>query len=186
MSERSAWLAGISMPEWLLQFEDEAARKIYKSDEEKLRLASLAALKNVQFGTGGPFGAALFDAEDKLISIGVNRVVPCGQFWAHAEMAALAIAQKKSGLLHLTNCTLASSCEPCAMCMGGIPWSGISTLLYSAPGTEAEKIGFDEGAKPENWQNSYEKRGIKVIGPLFPEAGEAALRLYARNQGKIY
>ena len=185
MKEKSAiMIPGIVMPVWLERVEA-AADDVYLTDEKKLRLALDLAFQNVQNSTGGPFGAALFDAENHLVAAGVNLVVPSCQSWAHAEMTALARAQYKLGKLHLDDCTLASSCEPCAMCMGAIPWSGVSALIYGASGIEAEKIGFDEGAKPADWRAAYEKRGIRVNGPLLTGSDDA-LRIYGEKRGTLY
>ena len=71
------------------------------------------------------------------------------------------------------------------MCMGAIPWSGVAALIYGAPGVEAEKIGFDEGAKPADWRAAYAKRGIRVNGPLLTN-GDEALRRYGEESGTLY
>ena len=48
----------------------------YSGDEEKMRLAITMSRVNVEKGTGGPFGAAIFEAESgRLVSVGMNSVV---------------------------------------------------------------------------------------------------------------
>lgn len=79
-----------------------------------------------------------------------------GQSFAHAEMTAIAAAQRKTGRIDLAGFELVSSCEPCVMCFGGILWSGVSALLYGAPGRMAAETGFDEGDKVPDWHNSLE------------------------------
>ena len=177
----------IPMPPWLQEVEKEKIGTAMVSDEEKLRFVIDLACKNVQRETGGPFAAAIFNMNDgRLIAAGVNSVVPAGQSSAHAEMTAFSNAQQKLGTLRLKGCMLAASCEPCAMCFGATPWSGVEALLYGAAGTEARAIGFDEGDKPHDWEDSLRRRGISVNGPLLPEESKKPFMLYKKLNGKIY
>lgn len=98
------------------------------------------AVENVRHETGGPFAAAIFDIKtDRLIALGVNSVVPSKQSWTHAEMTAFAHAQNKLNTGSLKGCMLVTSCEPCAMCSGATPWSGVERVIYGAPRDMAEK-----------------------------------------------
>ncbi|MBP5531426.1 MAG: nucleoside deaminase, partial [Lentisphaeria bacterium] len=83
-------------------------------------------------------------------------------------------------------CVLVTSCEPCAMCSGATPWSGVEKMIYGATREMAEKVGFDEGYKGERWREEFEKRGIQVVGPLLGEAAFAPFRLYVEKNGRIY
>ncbi len=177
----------IAMPEWLRNVEEEAFGHPMPGDEAKLKFVIGLAAENVRRGTGGPFGAAIFDLDsDQLIAVGVNSVVPAKQSWAHAEMTAFARAQHKLGTFSLKNCILATSCEPCAMCTGATPWSGVEVVLYGAPGSEARAIGFDEGDKLPLWKESLMKRGIRVSGPMLQEEARQPFLLYQNSRGKIY
>jgi tRNA(Arg) A34 adenosine deaminase TadA len=89
------------------------------------------ARENVQWNTGGPFGAAVFQMESgKLIAVGMNRVVPLKNSTLHAEMVAFMTAQARLGshslgLSELPAHELVTSCDPCAMCLGAVLWSGV-------------------------------------------------------------
>ena len=55
-----------------------------------MALAIDLSARNVAEGTGGPFGSAIFERDTisdttKLVSIGVNRVVPLGNSTLHGE-----------------------------------------------------------------------------------------------------
>ena len=177
----------IAMPEWLDGVERQFDGRSVPGDEAKLRFVIDLAVENVRRGTGGPFGAAIFDSrDDRLIAVGVNSVVPANQSWAHAEMTAFSRAQHKLGTFDLTNCVLVSSCEPCAMCTGATPWCGVEALLYAASGDEARAVGFDEGDKLPEWAQSLEKRGVRVVGPMLEEDAREPFRLYQEKDGKIY
>ncbi len=174
----------LPMPDWLRELEEEHLALPMPGDEAKLRFAIQLAAENVRRNSGGPFGAAVFDREtDKLIAVGVNRVIPAGQSWAHAEMTAFARAQARLGRLDLAGCALAASGEPCAMCFGATPWSGVSRLIYGASRQVAERHGFDEGDKVPDWRDALRKRKIEVIGPLLESEAEGPFLLY---RGPVY
>jgi len=151
-----------------------------------------ASRKNVEEGTGGPFAAAIFEIETgELVSLGVNLVMTQGMSFLHAEIVALAVAQRKLGCYDLgevsaTRYELLSSTEPCAMCLGAIPWSGIRQVVTAARDEDARAIGFDEGAKPENWIQSLNSRGINVIADIERESARSVLQLYSVQEGHIY
>lgn len=160
-----------------------------RTSEDKIRLALDLARRNVSEGTGGPFGAAVFErATGKLIAAGVNIVVPARASIAHAEMIALTLAQRELGTHDLSGagCELASSAEPCAMCLGAIPWSGVSRLLCSARDEDVRAAGFDEGAKPANWPEQLKWRGIEVVPEILREEGRAVLAAYRQSGGPVY
>lgn len=177
----------ILMPDWAERFEAQTLGKVFSTDEEKLTLAIQLAVENVKHQTGGPFGAAVFNREThQLIAIGINSVVPAHQSWAHAEMTAYARAQHRLQTHNLKGCVLATSCEPCAMCYGATPWSGVEQLLYAATKADAERAGFDEGDKGEDWVAALQKRNIEVRGPLLSDLAQAPFTLYSQNAGQMY
>ena len=47
-------------------------------------------------------------------------------------------------------------------------------------------IGFDEGAKPQQWRQALEQRDIEVISDIERGAAAAVLRDYAQRGGEIY
>ena len=124
----------------------------------------------------------------RLIAAGVNLVVPAHASIAHAEMIALTLAQQRLGTHDLseTGCELATSTEPCAMCLGAIPWSGVTRLLCGARDEDARAVGFDEGAKPANWVQELTSRGIEVVRDVLRDEARAVLRDYKQSGGTIY
>ena len=147
---------------------------------------------NVDRGTGGPFGAGIFDlSTNRLVTPGVNLVATPNLSAAHAEMVAIMLAQQVVGHFDLGGeglpaYELVASTEPCAMCFGAIPWSGVRRLLCGARDEDARSIGFDEGPKTPDWVASLEQRGISVIRDVCREEAAAVLRYYAENGGMIY
>lgn len=179
------------LPKWVAGFvEDREAS--YPDIEDRMRLVIDLARKNIETGTGGPFGAAVFDMRThRLISVGINQVELLNCSVLHAEIVALILAQEKSmnydlGASGMPECELVSSVEPCAMCFGAIPWSGIRRLAYGASGKDVEAIGFDEGDKVDDWAGSLTRRGIDVQKEVCRTEADKVLKEYKRMGGKIY
>lgn len=91
----------VTLPAWALaSWEDYFTRK-YTTDEEMMSLAIHLSDRNITEGTGGPFGAAIFerhaDNHATLVSIGMNRVVPLGNSTLHGETVAIQLAQRRLG-----------------------------------------------------------------------------------------
>ena len=146
--------------------------------------------QNVKQQTGGPFAAAIFNMDtQQLLSVGVNIVVPSHNCTNHAEMTAMILAQASLQTFNLAehgDFELLTSCEPCAMCFGAMPWSGIKHLAYAATSADAESIGFDEGAKHPNWIAELEKRGINVTPEILRDKAAEVLKDYQQQSGTIY
>ncbi|MFI4910354.1 MAG: nucleoside deaminase [Sedimentisphaeraceae bacterium JB056] len=181
----------VVLPFWADSFLTEYQSHRFVSDREKIMLAIELSRLNIQYGTGGPFGAAIFSHNGgKLLSIGINLVTNVNCSVAHAEMVAIITAQNTINNFDLSRleggCEMATSTEPCCMCMGGVMWSGISRILCGATDADAREAGFDEGPKPKNWKDEYINRGIKVETELCRERAREVLMDYKNNGGKIY
>ena len=150
-----------------------------------------AASRNVEEESGGPFAAAIFEIDTgALIALGVNRVVTGGMSILHAEMVAIAAAQRKLGVYDLgilsERYQLVTSTEPCAMCYGAIPWSGVVRVVTGARGADAEAIGFDEGPKPLDWVTGLSSRGVEVEREVCRDEARQVLIDYQQKGGAIY
>lgn len=179
----------LALPDWIESRIDATA--IHPGDESKVALAVELSRLNVELGTGGPFGAAVFDAEDRLIGVGVNRVVPQNCSVAHAEMMAYLTAQAATGRNRLNEghpgIVLATSSQPCCMCYGATFWAGIDTVLIGASAHDVmELTEFDEGPLPSDWRGELEQRGIAVRTGIARDAARAVLADYAARDGINY
>jgi len=181
----------LRLPGWVGELSSDGGRH-YRTAEDRMRFVVELSRLNVRNGTGGPFGAAIFErASGRLLAPGVNLVVGAGCSVFHAEMVAVMVAQKVLGSFDLGGedlppYELVASTEPCAMCLGATPWSGVRHLVCGARDEDARAVGFDEGAKMAEWVGSLEERGISVeLGVLRQEA-VAVLREYAALGGEIY
>lgn len=177
-----------SPPAWLHAFADRSASECYAGDDAAIQLAIRLSAWSIDHG-GGPFGAVVIDhATGKLVSVGGNLVVAAQCSHWHAEMVALLLAERALNNFDLGAhpLTLASSCEPCVMCLGATLWSGIRRVVTAALDSDARAIGFDEGPKPKDWAMALRERGIEVVTELHREAAVEQLRRYKRLGGPIY
>lgn len=180
----------LSLPGWVEDFMAEWP-EVIPGIEDRMRFVIALAEENVSRDLGGPFAAAVFDQAGRLIAPGVNRVVAANCSIFHAEIVAIALAQKWLGRYDLSdggrlNYELFATAEPCAMCFGAVPWSGVRRLVCGARGEDARRIGFDEGAKPDGWISALNERGVAVIRDVGREEAVAVLRHYMEAGGPIY
>ena len=180
----------IHLPEWVNTCISEF-KSIYSTNEERMDLAIELAAQNIKHD-GGPFGAAIFEQESgELITPGINLVMQTNCSVVHAEIVAIILAQQKIGNFDLGAeglpvYELVTSTEPCAMCLGAIPWSGISSVVCGARDEDARAIGFDEGEKPILWVDALENRSITVTRDISREKAKAVMQQYVDEGGIIY
>lgn len=181
----------LRLPDWVAGLLP-SGDAVYEGVEDRMRLAIELSRRNVECGTGGPFGAAVFERDTgRLLGVGVNRVVPAGCSIAHAEMLALALAQRAAGTCDLGAegvgpCELVSSTAPCAMCLGAVPWSGVRRLVCGAREEDARRVGFDEGDRPADWATKLGSRGIVVVQDVLRDEARAVLEAYRDSGGLTY
>lgn len=181
----------LDLPGWVEVFLPDPDRS-YPTREERMRLVIELSRLNVGHGTGGPFGAGIFDlSTNRLIAPGVNLVTSTNLSTAHAELVSIMIAQQVVGSFDLggpgrPDYELVASTEPCSQCFGSIPWSGVRHLVCGARDEDARSIGFDEGPKMPDWASALEERGISVVCDVCREEAASVLRDYAEGGGAIY
>lgn len=178
----------LTLPAWIHDEVD--AERSYPDDDSRIALAIQLSRWNVEHRTGGPFGAAVFTGDGRLLGVGVNRVVPHNCSAAHAEVMALTTSQQRVQRYRLNEggerITLATSAQPCAMCYGALIWAGIDEVLIGARADDVQTLaGFDEGPLPADWTGELEKRGIAVKRDLLRDHARDVLRLYGES-GVVY
>ena len=93
----------VRFPEIHLDYPGWVRRKVdwlrpFAGDRDRIRVAIDVARENVLQGSGGPFGAAIFEEESgRLVAIGINRVVPLNNSVLHAEVFGFMMAQATLG-----------------------------------------------------------------------------------------
>ncbi|HET7228881.1 MAG TPA: hypothetical protein VFJ16_02635 [Longimicrobium sp.] len=180
----------IGLPDWVASVVD--FERACTGDEEKMRLAIELSGQNVMRGTGGPFGAAIFERDSgRLVGVGVNSVVRLNNCTLHGEMMAFMMAQARLGCFSLRSDQgprheLFTSCEPCAMCLGATLWSGVTRLVWGAHRDDARRLNFDEGPVFPESHDYLRARGIEIVPGVLRDEANAVLEMYRTRQGVIY
>ncbi len=182
----------LDLPDWAIAELQELPEYLTAPQARMAAVIRFARL-NTQRRTGGPFAAGVFERDSgRVITIGVNRVMPTNCSSAHAEIMALSLAQHQLGVYDLGGPGLPAyqlvvNWSPCAMCFGAVLWSGIRSLMIAGSGPELEQItGFDEGPLPSEWRRELAKRGIELIEDIFREEALTDFKAFAASEAIVY
>lgn len=110
--------------------------------KELMHLAIEKARAGIRVGQS-PFGCAIAHGE-RVIAVAHNTVLATTDITAHAEMNAIRLACQSLGRIHLTECVVATTCEPCPMCMAALHWARVEQVYFGATISDAEAAGFNE------------------------------------------
>lgn len=183
----------LTLPDWAAAEVAALGSRPFTTVEERVRLTIALGRKNFERDTGGPFGAAVFDDDTgRLLSIGVNRVVPMRCSAAHAEVMALSLAQQAAGTHDLGGPgqparQLVVNWCPCAMCCGAVVWSGIRSLVIAGSGPELEQLtGFDEGPIHPDWAGELTRRGVRVVDGVLRDETRQMFVDFANSGRPVY
>ena len=114
-----------------------AARKFAAMDpSELMRLAIEKCRQGIAAGQS-PFGCAIA-RDGKLLSCSHNTVVLTTDITAHAEVNAIREACRAVGDIFLDGAIVATTCEPCPMCMAALHWARVDTVYYGATIADAD------------------------------------------------
>ncbi len=132
------------------------------ADPTFMELAIDLAMKNVETGAGGPFGAVVVK-DGQVIATGANSVTATNDPTAHAEVVAIRNACKALGSFQLDGCEVYTSCEPCPMCLGALYWARPSAVYYANTRAHAAEAGFDDAFIYDEVAFDPEQRSLKMV-----------------------
>jgi tRNA(Arg) A34 adenosine deaminase TadA len=90
-----------------------------------------------------PFGCAIA-RENEVLAVCHNRVLADVDVTAHAEINSLREACRKTGDIFLESAVVATTCEPCPMCMAALHWARVEVVYFGASISDAKAAGFNE------------------------------------------
>lgn len=108
--------------------------------DEKFMKAALREAKKAYALDEVPIGCVIVQ-NDKIIARGYNRRNTDKNTLAHAEIAAIKKASKKTGDWRLEDCTLYVTLEPCQMCAGAIVQCRMGKVVIGAMNPKAGCAG---------------------------------------------
>jgi len=104
---------------------------VFDADEFWMRTAIRAA-ESARDAGEIPIGACLIDKKGELLASAGNRTITDSDPTAHAEILILREAAGKIGNYRLTETTVYTTIEPCAMCAGALVNARIKRLVFGA------------------------------------------------------
>ena len=114
-----------------------------------------------------PFGA-LLTREDTVLLEDRNTVGTDG-VTGHAELNLVRRALAEIGRDALTECTLYTSTEPCAMCAGAIYWARIPRVVFGCSVEGLASVTEGTLVMPCREVFARSDRRVAVTGPVLPE-----------------
>jgi tRNA(Arg) A34 adenosine deaminase TadA len=107
-----------------------------------MRLAIAKVREGISAGQS-PFGCAIA-LNGKLLAVAHNTVWQTTDITAHAEINAIREACARVGKIFLSGGIVATTCEPCPMCMSALHWARVETVYFGATIADAALAGFHE------------------------------------------
>jgi tRNA(Arg) A34 adenosine deaminase TadA len=133
-----------------------------------------------------PFGCAIA-VGDRVISNEHNTVVLTTDITAHAEVNAIRAANRQVKNIFLEGAIVATTCEPCPMCMAALHWARVDTVYYGATIADAEKAGFNELQLPAAELLRLGGSKLKLVsGTLADECRELFNEWLADPKRRVY
>ena len=116
-------------------------------DVQPLMEAAIAAARRGIAGGQTPFGCAIA-LDNQLVAATHNTVLASTDITAHAEINALRAACLATKKIQLDGAVVATTCEPCPMCMAALHWARVKVVYYGATIGDARRAGFLELTLP--------------------------------------
>lgn len=136
--------------------------------EDLMQLAIRAARRGISRGQG-PFGCSI-RLGGEILAIAHSTVIESMDITAHAEVTALREACRRHGGIHLEGALVASTCEPCPMCMAALHWARVRVVYFGATISDAAAAGFNELEVPASELLRIGGGNVRLIsGVLEPE-----------------
>jgi guanine deaminase len=115
-----------------------------------------------------PFGCAIA-VGDRIVARTHNTVVLTTDITAHAEVNAIRAGNQFLGDIFLAGGIVATTCEPCPMCMAALHWARVDTVYYGATIADAESAGFNELQVPASELLRIGGSQVRLIGDTLAE-----------------
>ncbi len=153
-----------------------------------MEAAFRSAIAGASAGHGGPFGAAVLDAEGKFVSVEHNTVLAGNDPTAHAEVNAIREACRIRSTHHLGGMTLIATSEPCPMCLAAASWARVDRICYALPRQAAAHWGFTDDFLYEEFARPAHERAIpcRQVEQPWDDANDELHAAWKKRGGTLY
>jgi tRNA(Arg) A34 adenosine deaminase TadA len=151
-------------------------------DPRELMQAAIERAKEGVAAGQSPFGCAI-SLGGTMVAAEHNRVLASTDITAHAEITALREACRRAKTIDLGGAIVASTCEPCAMCMAALHWARVDTVYFGATIGDAEAAGFNELTLPAADLLRLGGSNVRLTGGILVEECRKLFRDWAGTPG---
>lgn len=127
-----------------------------------------------------PFGCAIA-VGNRVVSREHNTVVLTTDITAHAEVNAIRAGNRTLQNIFLEGAIVATTCEPCPMCMSALHWARVDTVYYGATIADAETAGFNELNLPAADLLRLGGSQLKLVGGTLAEDCKSLFQEWLAN-----
>ena len=127
-----------------------------------------------------PFGCAIARG-DEILAVAHNTVVATTDITAHAEINAIREACLARNDIFLDRAIVATTCEPCPMCMAALHWARVDTVYYGATIEDAQEAGFNELALRASDVVERGASPVKLVPGLLTDECRALFQEWNQN-----
>jgi tRNA(Arg) A34 adenosine deaminase TadA len=150
--------------------------------EELMQLAIDKCREGLDRGQS-PFGCAIA-VDGRVVSNEHNSVVLTTDITAHAEVNAIRAANRELGSIFLDGAIVATTCEPCPMCMSALHWARVDTVYCGATIADAEAAGFNELRLPAAELLRFGQSNVKLAEGVLADECKSLFREWLANPAK--
>jgi tRNA(Arg) A34 adenosine deaminase TadA len=150
---------------------------------ELMRMAIEKCRQGIAAGQS-PFGCAIARSGE-VIACSHNTVVSTTDITAHAEVNAIREACKTIGSIFLDGSIVATTCEPCPMCMSALHWARVDTVYYGATIEDADAAGFNELQLPAAELLRIGNSTVKLVPQVLPAECRALFDEWKNNPKRV-
>jgi tRNA(adenine34) deaminase len=161
---------------WLLLMQQEVSRG---NADERWMLLALDAAREAEARGEVPIGSIVV-AGDRILAVAGNRTRTDCDPTAHAEIIALREAAQELGNYRLTEATVYSTIEPCAMCAGALVQARVKRLVY---GARDERFGAVE-SKFRLCDSSFLNHRMEITSGVLDEQCRELMQEFFRARRK--
>lgn len=152
---------------------------------ELMRLAIDECRAGIAIGMS-PFGSAIAIG-GQVVGAAHNTVLRDFDITAHAEVNAIRQACRARGDIHLPGAVLATTCEPCPMCLAASHWARVEVIYYGATIDDAKAAGFNEMQLPAAEIARLGGSKIRLVaGVLAEQCRELFAQWRQRPDARVY
>jgi guanine deaminase len=150
--------------------------------EELMQLAIDKCREGLARGQS-PFGCAIAIG-DRVVASEHNVVVLTTDITAHAEVNAIRSANRAIKNIFLEGAVVATTCEPCPMCMSALHWARVETVYYGAAIADADAAGFNELQFPAAELLRLGGSQVKLIGGVLSDECKKLFQEWLANPAR--